>query len=381
MSDFLTNLVVRSFSRAASVQPVSATSVYLGPEMVTPIDEEVAATKSVSESVSESVAENKHEFAPTVTPMETPAIEPAPRPSLQTRSIADPTSTARTPEPVPDERPPAKPSSAEFNENAPAEGILQRRVANKAIADTPVADTPVAKDKAVAKAKVVAKPKVVGDNALAKDKAVADNAVADNAVADKAENDVRPIVPIAPLNPQPSIRRLTRRPVNAVSLSPRTTSSHFKQVESPTTQTQLRTTQKENPEVAAPEVIERIVEQTHRQTHPHTQTQKETRAQSPPSFEQEQQITASFTTLIPKTSTQPLLPVNIKPRAKVHQPDTPEETPVSAPPSTETVVNVAIGRIDVRASQTASPKRERQTAGPRVMTLDDYVQQRSRGAK
>jgi hypothetical protein len=52
---------------------------------------------------------------------------------------------------------------------------------------------------------------------------------------------------------------------------------------------------------------------------------------------------------------------------------------VALPP--ETVVNVAIGRIEVRATPATTPRRERQASGPKVMTLDDYVQQRSRGAQ
>jgi hypothetical protein len=92
-----------------------------------------------------------------------------------------------------------------------------------------------------------------------------------------------------------------------------------------------------------------------------------------------QNINNSFTTLVPKPTAQPLPSVTTKTRPSrpaVKPPVEPE--PAALPP--ETVINVAIGRIEVRATPAATPRRERQPA-PKVMTLDDYVQQRSRGAK
>ena len=98
-------------------------------------------------------------------------------------------------------------------------------------------------------------------------------------------------------------------------------------------------------------------------------------------IENTEQITNSFTTLVPKVTPQSL-PVLRNPKARSAQ--LPIESPVAQAtppiPSQETVINVAIGRIEVRATPPATNKRERQH-GPKVMTLDDYVQQRSRGTQ
>ncbi len=94
-----------------------------------------------------------------------------------------------------------------------------------------------------------------------------------------------------------------------------------------------------------------------------------------------QEITNSFTTLVPKPTAQPLPAVNVKKRASLPAVQPPAETEPTATLPPETVVNVAIGRIEVRATPPTAPRRERQSPGPKVMTLDDYVQQRSRGAK
>jgi len=91
-----------------------------------------------------------------------------------------------------------------------------------------------------------------------------------------------------------------------------------------------------------------------------------------------QRTKPSLTALIPKVSTQSLLPINIKPRPNVDSRHAPFETAAQVPPS-ETIINVAIGRIEVRATPGESLTRERQLKGPRVMDLDDYMRQRSRG--
>lgn len=98
-------------------------------------------------------------------------------------------------------------------------------------------------------------------------------------------------------------------------------------------------------------------------------------------IENTEHVTNSFTTLVPKITPQSL-PVRI-PKARSAQ--RPVDLPVeqeTAPPvaSPETVINVAIGRIEVRATPAPTQRRERQQ-GPKVMTLDDYAQQRSRGAQ
>lgn len=97
-------------------------------------------------------------------------------------------------------------------------------------------------------------------------------------------------------------------------------------------------------------------------------------------IENTEHVTNSFTTLVPKVAPQSLPALNRKHRPTQSQPAIPDEeqqqTTVQSP---ETVINVAIGRIEVRATPTTPPRRER--SGPKVMTLDDYLQQRSRGAQ
>ena len=97
-----------------------------------------------------------------------------------------------------------------------------------------------------------------------------------------------------------------------------------------------------------------------------------------------QEITSStFTTLVPKPSVQPLPSPHVR-KARISPPlaqPTGDVQPSAAALPPETVVNVAIGRIEVRATPPPTPRRERQSTGPKIMTLDDYVQQRSRGAQ
>jgi hypothetical protein len=97
-------------------------------------------------------------------------------------------------------------------------------------------------------------------------------------------------------------------------------------------------------------------------------------------IENTEQVTNSFTTLVPKVMPQPL-PLR-HPKARSAQPrvDSAVEQETTITPSPETVINVAIGRIEVRATPAATPKRDR-PHGPKVMTLDDYQQQRSRGTQ
>lgn len=103
--------------------------------------------------------------------------------------------------------------------------------------------------------------------------------------------------------------------------------------------------------------------------------------QSSITIENTEHVTNSFTTLVPKVTPQSIPALNLKPR-----PTTPpaaiageeqEQAPTTSP---ETVINVAIGRIEVRATPAPKPRREREQ-GPKVMTLDDYLQQRSRGTQ
>jgi hypothetical protein len=92
-----------------------------------------------------------------------------------------------------------------------------------------------------------------------------------------------------------------------------------------------------------------------------------------------QETTDSLTTLIPKISAQP--PLYISSNAQRNSNFSQVTQGTAQLPLTETIVNVAIGRIEVRATPIESSKRDRQSRGPKVMNLDDYMQQRSRGKR
>jgi hypothetical protein len=92
-----------------------------------------------------------------------------------------------------------------------------------------------------------------------------------------------------------------------------------------------------------------------------------------PAFDQRQTSTL-LTRIVPNTVTIPF-PVSTKSRS-TKSPSSPPDIVAVDLPVADTVVNVAIGRIEVRATSPAGPKRERQSGGPKVMTLDDYVHQR-----
>jgi hypothetical protein len=92
-----------------------------------------------------------------------------------------------------------------------------------------------------------------------------------------------------------------------------------------------------------------------------------------------QQTSAAFTTLVPKPAPSSPFTVKVKPRPNIPTSDV-HETGADLP-TPETVINVAIGRIEVRAISQPATKRERPPSGPKLMSLDDYVQQRSRGTQ
>jgi hypothetical protein len=79
-------------------------------------------------------------------------------------------------------------------------------------------------------------------------------------------------------------------------------------------------------------------------------------------------------TLIPKSIAAPPLVANFNKRSK------PQSAPIVQEPDTlppETVINVTIGRIEVRATPPAAPKPARQRGASSVMGLDEYLRQRN----
>jgi hypothetical protein len=163
----------------------------------------------------------------------------------------------------------------------------------------------------------------------------------------KGDSSLRP----APLDPIHSTRQLLKRAAKAVSLSPQKVVAHLP----PGRFEEAETTQ------VSPVSQTAVVQSPNTPVHDRGEA------------------TPTLTTLVPKPSTERFLTQSVRKRPNLQFSNPPDETP-SENSNTETIINVAIGRIEVRA--TSAPGRsERQRSGPRVMKLDDYLQQRSRGSR
>lgn len=84
-------------------------------------------------------------------------------------------------------------------------------------------------------------------------------------------------------------------------------------------------------------------------------------------------------TLIPKPPAKPPLVPNFNARSSLSAPLMPNVPARDAWPP-ETVINVTIGRIEVRATPPPATKPERQRSAPPVMGLDEYLRQRNGGS-
>jgi hypothetical protein len=100
---------------------------------------------------------------------------------------------------------------------------------------------------------------------------------------------------------------------------------------------------------------------------------------TPAPVEKTQTSPVPLATLIPKISAPPLMPVRVRTRPQFQSASPPDETRAE---QAETIINVAIGRIEVRATPAETASRQRQrSSGPRVMKLDEYLHQRSQGSQ
>lgn len=89
---------------------------------------------------------------------------------------------------------------------------------------------------------------------------------------------------------------------------------------------------------------------------------------------------ALLTNLIPRPDSELVLPSTDKSRPNLLS-RSPNATGAEVPPS-ETIINVSIGRIEVRAATPPKAARpEKQRRAPQVMNLDDYLRQRSGGSR
>lgn len=293
MSDFLTNLVMRSFAQTPSVQPMTL-STYAAPEPQIdpdPVERVVAPTRTTTEPVQKTKFvqhTDEHESVIEKTPsVETPSIRQIH--SEKTFESREPEVTHQFAVPKPIEEP-----------------------------------------------RVMSKP----------DQTIAPPAQSPQQRIVKPEVQIQKIT--EPLIVEQVIEHVVERPT-------------VKSIERPTVKTIEHSTI---------ETIDR----------PSVTSRERKIEQSSITIENTEHVTSSFTTLVPKVAPQSLPALNIKHRQTQPQPAIPDEeqqqTTASSP---ETVINVAIGRIEVRATPAPSQRRERQ--GPKVMTLDDYLQQRSRGAQ
>ena len=300
MSDFLTNLVVRSFSRTPSFQPVMAPSA---PEPVQPEEQPVLDPPPVLRNTDQ---EKPIQPAPLIeTAIVIPAPAPAPPPIVHREVV----------------------HAAPEKSVSPKHELKEKSVSSPAVEPPAPAVTPEPAPIVKSQQLVVQTPPPIHEQSS----------------EPQVMQMPKPVAP--PIQPAPpSKQRLT--PTKARK--------------------------------AEPPIVEQVIEQV--TEHVTEQTIHRPTVKRNVMIDNTREITNSFTTLAPKPTAQPLPAVNVKSRPHlpaVQPPD--EEEPAALPP--ETVINVAIGRIEVRATPATAPRRERQSTGPKVMTLDDYVQQRSRGAK
>lgn len=311
MSDFLTNLVMRSFAQTPSVQPMTL-STYAAREPVENFVEPVQKTEVVKNAdESESVME------------EAPVVAEAPEAPLVTE----------TP-------PKVVPVAAPQNDVATPEVHFE----NSEVQPPP---QPTQKSAVPPPAKARQKPRVMSKP----DRTIAPP-------SPPKQRDAKPAVQVhkaaEPLIVEQVIEHVVERPTVRTIERPT-----VKMVERPTIKTIEESTIKtvERPSITS---IER----------------------STVTIENTEHVTNSFTTLVPKVTPPSLPAVNLRPRQTPRPAELPDEEQEQTPaPSPENVINVAIGRIEVRATPAPTSRRERQQHGPKVMTLDDYMQQRSRGTQ
>ncbi len=345
MSDFLTNLVMRSYSGTPSVQPMTL-STY-------------------ADAVPEPMAESPEPFVEEITPA---AVEPrkqvvAEKPVQETRaepvqqtddnrsvSIAPDVIVPRTQTPEPEQ-----PLVVKEKSLSPAVAETKPpRVNRRSVSEAPPKQSRVPGPTPSEQPKPSSPPV-----------APAEPATTPETIVHRTETktEIRPaqlIYRTPSQTVQPSTRRrLIKKPENPIA-------STAVQSTPPASRTSASAKQETRADKADPPIIEEVIEQVIER--------------SSVTIENTQHVTNSFTTLIPNTTAQRLPALNVKSRPHTPQPSLSDEPAPPAPPA-ETVINVAIGRIEVRATPAATPGRERQAAGPKVRTLDDYLQQRSRGTQ
>ena len=97
-------------------------------------------------------------------------------------------------------------------------------------------------------------------------------------------------------------------------------------------------------------------------------------------IEMDQPTAAPLTTLIPRPGSELLFPQTHNGPLTLWRPSAPVTTGAEVPPS-ETIINVSIGRIEIRATPPKTASHERERRSPQLMNLDEYLRQRSGGRR
>ena len=354
MSDFLTNLVTRSFSQASSVKPMMASAYATPAAHSQPGDplEEFSDPFAEAPVADESKIQKK-QAAPLTNP---PANRPPHRaaapigvaavtndresPVIQSETVDDEPIGAATPVHREVWQAPERTAPSHHTPKAVDVTVSKTPSATPSKPLTPEAPAPAVQQRSqpIERPREIqsSPPKTASVNTTAPARGI----LLQRQVAGKPSNaDTTHRVPIVA---EASARPIVKRVENQIS--------HSKSGVSPGTET------------TEPLIIEQTVERT-----------------IAPLEQRPQQTSAAFTTLVPKPAPSSPFTVKVKPRPNMPTSDA-HETSADLP-APESVINVAIGRIEVRAISQPAAKRERHPSGPKLMSLDDYVQQRSRGTQ
>ena len=357
MSDFLTNLLARSFSQVGAVRPLF---------------ESTGASTRI-EAQADPVLEASEEFSDPFTEMPVPEDEIAPEPEV--RPAEKRAAPGVTPAPVTSGPEPAEKRAARRVTPAPVAGETELAEPRPEIEEplitsrAPLLTPPLA---ATSSARQISAPLKETTSQVA--------AAGDSPKSTASLTAVESTTPAASKG-SPLMRKASREipretlPRDSPNLLPKRVLQRRVTGEAPTANVNDFPSSESAPATPAfPRRAQRETLFSPSTTSLHSESRAAARAVEP-----KQELSALPPPIVPKTRTIPL-PLNVKSRLIKPINAAPSEVAID-PVAPETVVHVAIGRIEVRATTPASTKRERRAGGPKIMTLDDYVQQRSRGSQ
>jgi hypothetical protein len=359
MSDYLSNLVNRSFTPAGAIQPRGAVS-YEGQAIKNP-------AADIFDPFAALVTEEKESAVETPTTPSRQEVKHAPRvPQLDASPYVKSMEAVVEAEPKFDApAPPERKDSRPHHE----ERVV---VADRTTTDEVRPPKPEAAREVVPRIEKAAKPKKTivsrtsqqppleprSETSLpAAQQKISEQPKPEREVAGSPQKVAQQkkinsaLVP-APAEPGHTTRQLLKPAVKPVSISAQAVPEHL---QSPTGPEYLP--REEPREVDQPPTVS-------------VEIDRQTRAA-------QDRVFPALTTLVPKLSA-PLPSTNARKRSNAPLGITSDQA-TSQTSVPETVINVAIGRIEVRATPAVSGRSERTRNGPKIMKLDDYLQQRSRG--